>query len=180
MAVLGVTRCCKIHLCQRVGGIWGPKMEAAYFSELVINNRFVTWHFLEDSSLSIHYSDDLKFHTPIIIPGMLADITYLSEGEWNWLGVSPGRPVSEALKAVRLAVVICQHTFIYTRILYMLFVYRVSQEECARLREGVPYVKVYRYNPKHQCPKLNGYGDNGQRSLKLWQLLHTYWLPNTY
>jgi len=24
--------------------------------------------------------------------------------------------------------------------------YRVSQEECARLREGVPYAKVYRYN----------------------------------
>jgi len=45
-------------------------------------------------------------------------------------------------------------------------IYRVSQEECARLREGVPYVKVYRYNPKHLCPKLNGYGDNGQR--KLW------------
>ena len=46
-------------------------------------------------------------------------------------------------------------------------IYKVSQEECARLREGVPYVKVYRYNPKHLCPKLNGYGDNGQRSLKL-------------
>jgi len=45
--------------------------------------------------------------------------------------------------------------------------YRVSQEECARLREGVPYVKVFRYNPKHICPKLNGYGDNDQRSLKL-------------
>ena len=59
-------------------------------------------------------------------------------------------------------------------------IYRVSQEECARLRESVPYVKVYRYNPKHLCPKLNGYGDNVQRSLKLWQLLHTYWLPNTY
>jgi hypothetical protein len=42
----------------------------------------------------------------------------------------------------------------------------VSQEECAILREGVPYVKVYRYNPKHLCPKLNGYGDNGQR--KVW------------
>jgi len=42
----------------------------------------------------------------------------------------------------------------------------VSQEECARLREGVPYVKVYRYNPKHLCPKLNGSGDNGQR--KVW------------
>ena len=32
--------------------------------------------------------------------------------------------------------------------------YRVSQEECARLRESVPYVKVYRYNPKHPYPKL--------------------------
>ena len=30
--------------------------------------------------------------------------------------------------------------------------------------------------PKHLYPKLNGYGDNGQWSLKLWQLLHTYWL----
>ena len=29
-------------------------------------------------------------------------------------------------------------------------------------------------------PKLNGYGDNGERSLKVWQLLHTYWLQNTY
>jgi len=48
-----------------------------------------------------------------------------------------------------------------------LHVYRMSQKECARLRESVPYVKVYRYNPKHLYPKLNGYGDNGQRSLKL-------------
>ena len=60
------------------------------------------------------------------------------------------------------------------------YIYRVSQEECARLWKGVPYVKVYRYNPKHLCPKLNGYGNNGQKSLKLWQLLHTCWLPNTY
>jgi hypothetical protein len=30
----------------------------------------------------------------------------------------------------------------------------VSQEECAILREGVPYVKIYRYNPKHLCPKF--------------------------
>jgi hypothetical protein len=28
--------------------------------------------------------------------------------------------------------------------------------------------------PKHLYPKLNGYGDNGKRSLKVWQLLHTY------
>jgi len=47
------------------------------------------------------------------------------------------------------------------------YVYRVSQEECAILRESVPYVKLYQYNPKHLYPKLNGYGDNGQRSLKL-------------
>jgi len=40
--------------------------------------------------------------------------------------------------------------------------YRVSQEECARFREGVSYAKVYRYDPKHLCPKFNGYGDNGQ------------------
>ena len=34
---------------------------------------------------------------------------------------------------------------------------QVSQEERTKLREGVPYVKLYRYNPKHLCPKLNGY-----------------------
>ena len=45
-------------------------------------------------------------------------------------------------------------------------IYRVSQEVCARLRESVPYVKIYRYNPKHLYPKFNGYGDIGQRSLK--------------
>ena len=45
--------------------------------------------------------------------------------------------------------------------------YRVSWGKCARLQENVPYVKVRRYNPKHLYPKLNGYGDNGERSLKL-------------
>ena len=44
--------------------------------------------------------------------------------------------------------------------------YRVSQEEWTKLRETVPYVKIYRYNPKHLCPKLNGYGDKGPR--KVW------------
>ena len=59
-------------------------------------------------------------------------------------------------------------------------IYRVSQEEWTKFWESVPYVKLYRYNPKHLYPKLNGYGDNAQRSLKLLQLLLTYWLPNTY
>ena len=56
----------------------------------------------------------------------------------------------------------------------------MSHELRSVLRESVPYVKIYQYNPTHLCPKLNGYGDNGKRSLKLWQLLHTYWLSNTY
>jgi hypothetical protein len=56
------------------------------------------------------------------------------------------------------------------------------EDHTLSLHDALPisYVKVYRYNPKHLCPKLNGYRDNGQRSLKLWQLLDTYWLPNTY
>ena len=62
---------------------------------------------------------------------------------------------------------------IYTPCTYM-YIYRVSWEECARLRENVPQVKIHRYNPKHLYPKLNGYGDNGERGLKVWQLLNTY------
>ena len=47
------------------------------------------------------------------------------------------------------------------------YIYRLSQEEWTKLRESVPCVKMYRYNPKHLYQKLNGYGDNGQRSLKV-------------
>jgi len=54
------------------------------------------------------------------------------------------------------------------------YIYRVSHELTSLLRESVPYVKLYQYNPKHLYPKLNGYRDNGKRSLKVWQLLHTY------
>jgi len=53
----------------------------------------------------------------------------------------------------------------------------VSQEERTKLREGVPYVKLYRYNPKHLYPKLNGYGDNGHR--KMWASgVSTYCTPS--
>jgi len=48
----------------------------------------------------------------------------------------------------------------------LIYIYRVSQEERTKLRKSVPYVKLYRYNPKHLYPKLNGYGGNGQR--KVW------------
>ena len=60
--------------------------------------------------------------------------------------------------------------FMYT----YLCLYRMSQKEYARLRENVPYVKVYRYNPKHLYPKLNGYGDNGQRKVRS-SCGSTYW-----
>jgi len=59
----------------------------------------------------------------------------------------------------------------------VIYIYRVSQEEWARLRESVPCVKLYRYNPKHLCPKSNGYGDNGKR--KVWtSLVSTYCTPS--
>jgi hypothetical protein len=35
-----------------------------------------------------------------------------------------------------------------------IYIYRVSQEEGTKLREGVPYVKLYRKTPKHLYPKL--------------------------
>ena len=75
-----------------------------------------------------------------------------------------------ALGKVLLSVPELTHQYYSTNAPYFihrpLAIYRVSQEERTKLREGVPYVKLYRYNPKHLHPKLNGYGDNGQR--KVW------------
>jgi len=50
---------------------------------------------------------------------------------------------------------------------HIIYIYRVSHKLRSLLRESVTYVKIYRYNPKHLYPKLNGYRDNGQRSLKV-------------
>jgi len=62
-------------------------------------------------------------------------------------------------------------------IIYHVISYRVSQEERTKLRESVPYVKLYRYNPKHLYPKLNGYGDIGHR--KVWAFgVSTYCTPS--
>ena len=89
---------------------------------------------------------------PFVSPLRVLAVTYV-----DMLNVTFGLKflTSKSFKAVQFPAI------------YAVLIYRVSQKECARLREGVPYVKVYRYNPKHLCPKLNGYGDNGQRSLKL-------------
>ena len=59
-----------------------------------------------------------------------------------------------------------RHFFKLSVLLVIVYTGR-PEAECARLRENVPYVKVHRYNPKHLYPKLNGYGDNGERSLKV-------------
>ena len=54
---------------------------------------------------------------------------------------------------------------------------RSTSEECARLRESVPYFKLYRYNSKLLYPKWNGYGDNGHR--KVWASgVSTYCTPS--
>ena len=75
-----------------------------------------------------------------------------------------------ALPALRVCAVTCRD-FTFT------CVYRVSQKEWTKLRESVPYVELYRYNPKHLYPKLNGYGDNGHR--KVWASgVSTYCTPS--
>ena len=45
--------------------------------------------------------------------------------------------------------------------------YRVSQQGWTKLRESVPYIKIYQYNPQHLWPKLNGYGDKGQGNVQV-------------
>ena len=55
---------------------------------------------------------------------------------------------------------------IYIYIYIYIYIHRMSHELMSLLRESVPYVKLYRYNPKHLYPKLNGLGDNGKR--KVW------------
>jgi len=70
---------------------------------------------------------------------------------------------------------VCVYICMYVCMYVCTFVcIQVSHELRSLLRESAPCVKIYRYNPKHLYPKLNGYGDNGKRSLKVWQLLHTY------
>ena len=49
----------------------------------------------------------------------------------------------------------------------------MSLEEWTKLRESVPYVKIYRYNPKHLCPKLNGSGDKAREKCGLLVVPHT-------
>ena len=79
----------------------------------------------------------------------------------------PGRKQATATEDFEFHISYFNHNWRNISIILYIYIYtQVSQEECARLREGVPYVKVYRYNPKRLCPKLNGYGDKDAR--KVW------------
>jgi hypothetical protein len=52
----------------------------------------------------------------------------------------------------------------------------VSREECARLQENVPQVKIHQYKPKHLYPKLNGYGDKFETMAVVTYLLITKYI----
>jgi hypothetical protein len=53
----------------------------------------------------------------------------------------------------------------------------MSHELRSLLQESVPYVKIYRNNPKHLYKKVYGYGDNGHR--KVWASVgSTYCTPS--
>ena len=96
--------------------------------------------------LGVNWPESGVDHPPHFVPRLKKEQSYTSTPLW--------------------AFVACYRVEFYLYYIYI-YIHRVSQEECARLREGVPYVKLYRYNPKHLYPNLNGYGDNGQRILKL-------------
>jgi hypothetical protein len=86
---------------------------------------------------------------------IISSIDSTQLGEWKWEPL----PVLLRIRSLRLHITIDKIVDYYLRLLYVFYVciYRMSQEECARLRESVPYAKLYRYNPKHLYPKLNGY-----------------------
>ena len=67
---------------------------------------------------------------------------------------------------IYVCVCVCIYTHTHTHTHARTHTQRVSREECARLRENVPEVKVHRSNQKHLYPKLNGYGDNGERKVQ--------------
>ena len=116
----------------------------------------------------------LSGHTNTIEARFLSGIcrNYTSIHPHLWLYLSTSR----RLNRIRWSVYLIRYNILCFQV-GRRGIYRVSQEECARLRESVPYVKLYRYNPKHLCPKLNGYADNGQR--KVWfSLVSTYCTPS--
>jgi len=48
------------------------------------------------------------------------------------------------------------------------------QEESTILHKNIPWVKLYQYSQKYLYPKLNGYGNNREVSVKDLKLLGVY------
>ena len=136
------------------------------------NSKIQTSWLSTNCPVTVHW---LSCDCPLIIPYMIpAQVLH----RWNHSVDAQKSVVSFKVLFIYIYIYIYVYVYMYKTVRGG--IYRMSQEECARLWESVPYVKLYRYSPKHLYPNLIGYGDNGQRSLKLWQLLLTYWLPNTY
>ena len=106
----------------------------------------------------MHFTQTVRFYLRIIL-AIMSHYTYFSLQDIT-VCICKG---STQFFSVRYTL---NYIYIYIYIYVYIIIYRMSQEERAKLRESVPYVKLYRYNPKHLYPKLNGYGDNGQR--KVW------------
>jgi len=65
-----------------------------------------------------------------------------------------------------ICVYVCMYVCMYI-CMYVVYMYYTGcpRRNVPELRESIPHVKVYRYNPKHLYPNLNGYGDNGLRKM---------------
>ena len=78
-------------------------------------------------------------------------------------------PAANEQKLVRVYVCVCVCIHIHTHTHIYIYIYTQTQGVpggmCQTLGE-CSYVKVNQYNPKHLYPKLNGYGDNGQRKVR--------------
>ena len=152
------------------GSVLGPLPFLIYINDLpkTVNDRTVSILFADDTSIIVKSPNSRDFQTNMVT-------AFHCVNKWfkvNLLSINIDKTHYIQFKTKNKSMLdintVCNDNLITTLPqTKFLGIYRVSQEECARLREGVPYVKVYRYNPKHLCPKLNGYGDNGQRSLKL-------------
>jgi len=128
---------------------------------------------MEELRTRRHRSNWKNGASKLSFPHVTPTYTLSNKNPSAWNFVSPEPEVTCGTVAIIIRVVLLS-PYLRIRVVSLSFIhhnqshrlYRMSQEEWTKLRESVPYVKLYRYNPKHLYPKLNGYGDNGHR--KVW------------